>query len=265
MKNYGLSLIIDCILTFIICFLGAILCLSSLKINYFIRLALCLIFSVCLSLLVFLSKLKRQKKIILSKKRKKQFENMLFQLEVMPYEQTFDFLKKVLTQRGVLIEITNGQLFANGALCLFDFSHQTSRRDFCLAIKEYSHQKILFFCNQLSEDCASLIAYLNKNVKIINGEILFSLVSANDFAPLDEKTYFSNLKNNLRVIKAKIFTKKRALGFAFLSAILLLFSHFTFFPNYYKTCSVILIIFSAFCLIFGKNPTAIDSDPLAFE
>jgi hypothetical protein len=71
--------------------------------------------------------------------------------------------------------------------------------------------------------------------------------------------------SNLKTITEKAFTKKRAFRYAVISATLLLFSKFTFYPTYYKICSATLLLLSILCLIFGKKDKKANLPELAFE
>lgn len=262
MKNYALSLATDCFLTFFIGVFATFLLLSPLKIDLVFKLLISITFSLSISLLVFFAKKKNINAKLLKIKNQKEKENLLLALEIMPIAQVLNFFNTLLLNAKISAVKEDEMLIFEQTACLFDFSCVTERKCFCNKIKKVSQPKILFFCNQLSKDCDQILAFIDKKIKVISGEEVYLLAQkfSADFPKIKYSTKLK-AKQRLKKLAIKIFTKKRALGFAFFCAILLLFSPFSFYPRYYKFCAIVMLFLCFVCLIFGKSEkTHNDSD-----
>ncbi len=265
MKNTKLSIFTDCLLIFILTFFSSLILLSTLKIKHIFKIVISFIFSFSISLMIFIHKKRKYKKGIASEKERKQFEYLFSSLELQPMEKAQDFIKNLLISNGLTVEIRENLIFANGAVCLIDFSKVTQRREFVEQIKNFHGQNVLFFCHTLSDECQTVLPFFEGKIKIINGEIIFSLLKKQNYALNEEKRTHPNFKQKISAVFSKIFTKKRAFGSAILSAVLLLLSRFSFYPLYYKIYSAILLVLSFFTFIFGKKQSLPKEDPLGFE
>ncbi len=215
--------------------------------------------------MIFIHKKRKYKKGIASEKERKQFNTLFSSLELQANEKAQDFIKNLLISSDLRVEIKGDEIFANGAVCLFDFSFVTQRKDFVDKIKNFQGLNVLFFCHDLSDECQTVLAFFKGKIKIINGEIIFSLLKKQNYDFMEEKRTNPTFKQKIRAVFSKIFTKKRAFGSAILSAVLLLLSRFSFYPLYYKIYSAFLLVLSFLTFIFGKKQDLPKDDPLAFE
>lgn len=265
MKNHKMTIFTDVTLTFCICIISSLLFFTSVKASRYLKYLLCLLFSLSVSGILLVYKLNKYKRYLTKQKEKKELENLLANLELMPDNEVIDLLFNFLSTYEIKVEKKENYLRNKNVVYLFNFEIQTSRGRFLHTIKPFIKNNIVFFCNKLSDECNPTLSALKKKVKIVNGELLFSLMKEANFSlprqeeiKIDKKTVIMGKLN-------KILTKKRAITFAFLSATLLLFSSFTFYPLYYRICSLILLLLCAVCLIFGKKESIEKGNPLVFE
>lgn len=266
MKNTRLALFLDSFLTLFIAFFCTLILSYALKVKHLYRIILSFVFSLCLSGIVFIAKLRKRRAYLISQKDKKSLEILLANLEIMPDNEVIALLFNFLTFAGVKVEKRKNYLFSSDTVYLFNYEKNTSRGAFCNKIKEHKNKKIIFFCNSLSEEATALFLSLKNRVKVINGERLFALFKkyGYDFKQEESQRITTTPFLRFKKFKEKVFTKKRALGFAFSSATLLLFSRWTFYPIYYRICALILISTAILCLIFGKKQTEDTESPLSF-
>jgi hypothetical protein len=126
-------------------------------------------------------------------------------------------------------------------------------------------KKILKSLFAVAAAAVALSSCVKDRVKIINGEGLFKLMNNVEFNKSSLIQSEQKARLNLKRLSEKTFTKKRAVRYAAISATLLLFSKFTFFPIYYKICSATLLFLSALCLIFGKKDKKVSLPELIFK
>jgi hypothetical protein len=176
----------------------------------------------------------------------------MLSLEIMPDDKVTNLLTDLLKRYNVEVKLIDGKLKFNDTVYLFCFNKQLSRDALCSKLKGVSEQ-IIFFCNSLSSEAEQLLSCMKERVQIINGEMLFKLMQKVDFNTSELILTEQKRKFNFKGLAEKAFTKKRAFRYAVISATLLLFSRFTFFPTYYKICSATLLFLSALCLLFGKK------------
>ena len=239
--------------------------LSALRINPSIKIALCLLFALCFGGIVFIAKVRKYKSYLLEKKDEKALKNMLISLEVMPDNEAIALLFDFLTKAGIECTYQENYLKSNQCYYLFDFNYCTPREKIATALKKYKNANLVYFCITLSEEAIGLCANFKNRLKIVTGERLFSLMKNYGFV-FEENSQVKTPKfEKLKKACTKIFTKKRALGFALISATLLLFSSFVFYPLYYKVWSLVLIVLSVICLAFGKKEEPLAENPLTFD
>lgn len=266
MKNTRLALFLDSFLTLFIAFFCTLILSYALKVKHLYRIILSFVFSLCLSGIVFIAKLRKRRTYLINQKDKKSLEILLANLEIMPDNEVIALLFDFLSFAKIKVEKRKNYLFSSDTVYLFNYEKSTSRSEFCKKIKEHKNKKIVFFCNNLSEEATALFLSLKNRVKVVNGERLFALFKkyGYNFKQEDAQTVKLSHLSRLKKFKEKVFTKKRAFGFAFSSATLLLFSRWTFYPIYYRICALVLIFTAILCLIFGKKQTEESESPLSF-
>ena len=264
MKNRKIAIFFDAILTLFICFFVGLLALSSLKRAPAIKFILSLIFALAISAIVFIHKRNKYNSLMLTKKQIKELESLMLSLELMADNEVEKLLIELLKAYEIDAQPFEGGLKFNNTVYLFNFSKQLTREGLCNKLKGIN-EKVIFFCNTLNADAEELLACIKDKVKIINGETLFKLMNNVEFNKSALILAEQKTKPSLKGITEKAFTKKRAVRYAVISATLLLFSRFTFFPGYYKICSATLLLLSAICLIFGKKEQKTNLPELAFK
>lgn len=264
MKNRKIAIFLDGILTFFISFFVSLLILSSLKISSSIKLILSLLFSTALGGIVFIYKKNKYNSLMLTKRQVKELESLMLTLELMAENEVVQLLCELLKAYEIDAKITGDKLQFKQTVYLFNFNKQLTREMLCNQLRGINEQ-VVFFCNTLTADAEELLLSFKNKIKIISGEMLFKLMNNVEFNLSKLISTEQKSNSNLKAITEKAFTKKRAFRYAVISATLLLFSKFTFYPTYYKICSATLLLLSILCLIFGKKDKKANLPELAFK
>ena len=263
MKNRKIAVILDTILTFFISFFVCLLIFSTLNRGASIKYILGCIFSLCLSIIVFIHKKNKYDSIMLNQKEIHQLKSLMLTLELMPDNEVIALLVEFLMAYNVHVKMIDGKLKFNNTIYLFNFNKQLTREMLCNQLKGINCH-VVFFCNSITNEAEELLSFLKDRVTIINGEGFFKLMNNVNF---DTQALIQTKKSkiDIKAITAKAFTKKRAFRYTAASATLLLFSKFTFFPTYYKICAAVLLLLSLLCMIFGKKDKKVELSEIIFK
>ena len=265
MKNHKIIIITDSLLSAFIGFFACLLMLSALPLNSSLKISLCILFGLCISGIVFIAKVRKYKNYLLENKDKKALEKMVASLEIMPDNEVIALLFDILTKAKIECKIQNNYLKSENCYYLFDFSYCTPREKIANALKEHKNANLVFFCIKLSEEASLICSTFKSRLKIVTAEGLFCIMRKCNFSFEEQNQIKPPKFEKLKKACNKIFTKKRALVFALISATLLLFSSFVFYPLYYKVWSLVLIILSIVCLAFGKKEEPLAENLLTFD
>jgi len=262
-KSRLASFLDSCLISSSVVFIMLIL-LSKLKLGLIIK----LLISAILGGIVFILYSKREKKRYknqqLKYKDQYKFNLTMLKLQLMTTREKQSYFNE-LFKKLASHEPQNNQNITY-TLCFGEVNQKSADNNLLQKVidqtknkKELNHFVILL-TNDINTSILEKYKEIEKkNITLLFPEDLYSLIKKHDYFPdisTLEKTS-KPIKENIKTIFSNLLQKKNAKSF-FFSALLILFSSlFVPYKTYYKTISLILLLISTTCLIFGKNATKV--------
>lgn len=258
MKNYALSVSLDCAFSAVLTFLIFRAALAFTTLNNGVSLAVSILLSVACSVALTFFKIRKNKRLLIKSNRKKQLENILAEFEIMPDNELIGWFFELFKRLDFSPEIKKDRILTNsGCVCFFDYSGEITREKAAEILKKTKKSgKTVLFCGSVSDKARALFKVFSDNFFTAEPAELYEFMKKADFfyepkiLPFRKK---QSVKENLKRVLKSNFTKKRAALFTACGLGALVFSRFVIFKKYYLVYSVICFLTAAVCLFFGKT------------
>ena len=234
--------------------------LAFLLINFYVDRPFSIIFSICLSIPIFVIAFERIKKSNLLKntenKKKKAVDNMVYSLCLLERAKLLELFERAINnleiktlkrKYGIFIEEKNCAIFP-----IFNFDGITKTD----VVKVYNaisiNQKAYILGEKLSSDVKNFMDRFNDRIKFVDGEKTYDFLEKNNSLPRESVVLGKHNANKHKFFKALI-KKKNSIKFLIFGISLILSSWFVPIKMYYIICGCIFLMLSLICRLYGQE------------
>lgn len=191
---------------------------------------------------------------------KNQIEKLKYQLCFYDSNNTQTLISSLLDAKNLAYKKCKDKLFLEEQNAFIVWIYKQEKlisTDIIDVIKKCKgEQKIILFCNEISQEALSLIKKCNLTIKIIDVVSFYSLLKR--FSILPEITIKTTTKNTFKEKLKGIFNKKNAKPFIISGAVIMLSSTLLYNPTFYIVIGSILMIIGSYLHFFAKDTTIFD-------
>ncbi len=221
-----------------------------------------LVFSACFSLLTALLFFKiftsRAKKKNLAENRREKISSIFYRLCFETKEKNTLRFIRALQKRGFETERKKGGIYLKKEMVTvfikFGFD-SVNKTDVVKAFNNISeNEKAVIVAENFTDEIKNFSRLFGNRIILIDGEKIFNLLDSTGELPppLEKKLPDSDGKSAKRKI-GNFLSKKSAKKFLLFGTVFLLTSFLVPLKLYYVISGVVMLIFSAICLLFGKS------------
>lgn len=234
--------------------------LAFLIINFYIERPFSIIFSVCLSIPIFIIALDRIKKANLlksaSNKKKREIENMIYSLCLLDrtkvlqvFERAINSLdvKTIKKKYGVFIDNKNCAVFP-----MFNFDGITKTDVVKVFNAITKTQKAYILGEKMTDDVKIFMDRFNGQIEFINAEQTYDFLEKTDCLPRESICSNSQRQNKNGFFK-RLINKKHSAKFLIFGIVLILSSWFVPIKMYYVICGCAFLMLSLICRLYGQE------------
>lgn len=238
--------------------------LSFVLFDYLSKKPYSLVFSACFSLLTALLFFKiftsRAKKKNFAKNRREKISSVFYRLCFETKEKNTLRFMRALQKRGFATERKKGGIYLKNekttVFIKFGFD-SVNKTDVVKAFNNISeNEKAVITAEYFTDEIKDFSRLFGDRIILIDGEKVFNLLEATgELPPPLEKKLPELGVNPVKRKFGNFLSKKSAKKFLLFGTIFLLTSFFVPLKLYYVISGVVMLIFSAICLLFGKPST----------